>query len=81
MKNTALIIALDRGLFKVFSFLTSDPFINFWNTKDLKSTIYTLLSHNQSSQCISFLQSPLAQNIYLLTYTPNQKHLLIKNNL
>jgi MoaA/NifB/PqqE/SkfB family radical SAM enzyme len=37
IKNTALILALNRKLFKVVEFFTNEAFINWWNTKDLKA--------------------------------------------
>ncbi len=35
IKNTALILAIDRKFFQVVNFLVSEPFVNWWNTKDL----------------------------------------------
>ena len=44
IKNTALILVIERKLFKVANFLVSDPFVNWWNTKDLKANVYKLLN-------------------------------------
>jgi len=73
IKNTALILAINRKFFKVVDFLTSEAFINWWNTKDLKAKVYKLLSQGLTEECITYLRSPFSQNIYLLTYNPNQK--------
>ncbi len=44
IKNTALILAIERKMFHVVDFFTSEAFINWWNTKDLKAIVYKLLS-------------------------------------
>ena len=37
IKNTALILAIERKMFQVVNFLVSESFVNWWNTKDLKA--------------------------------------------
>ena len=44
IKNTAILLAIDRGSFTLLSFLTGEGFMNYWNTSDLKSKAYNFLS-------------------------------------
>ena len=69
IKNTALLLAIDRGSFMLLSFLTGEGFMNYWNTSDLKSKAYNFLSSNHLLQLADYLSSSLATNIYLLKYT------------
>jgi hypothetical protein len=79
IKNTALLLAIDRGSFTLLSFLTGEGFMNYWNTSDLKSKAYNFLSSNHLEQLVDYLSSPLATNIYLLKYTQYQRMIFVKN--
>jgi hypothetical protein len=79
IKNTALLLAIDRGSFTLLSFLTGEGFMNYWNTSDLKSKAYNFLSSNHLQQLVDYLSSPLATNIYLLKYTQYQRMIFVKN--
>lgn len=79
IKNTAILLAIDRGSFTLVSFLTGEGFMNYWNTSDLKSKAYNFLSSNHLQQLADYLSSPFATNIYLLKYTQYQRTIFVKN--
>ena len=79
IKNTAILLAIDRGSFTLLSFLTGEGFMNYWNTSDLKSKAYNFLSSNHLPQLADYLSSPFATNIYLLKYTQYQRTIFVKN--